>query len=491
MAFHPPFCDPRFIFRWLVVVARRLVSAILPHGRKPILTDLLIDLLPLLMFLSLMALMFTGYPIGLVLGGLAVAYGALGIALDIFSFAEFFIFVPRVWLFAENLQLIAVPLLIFMGVMLERSQLAKDLLETLHLLLRAIPGGTAISVAVMGVLFAAITGVVGASVIMLTLIALPTMLKAGYRPSLALGTIAASSTLGILIPPSILLVFLCEMLQISYGYLFAAAIYPGLTLALFYVLYIAAVAILDPRAAPRLVRPDPPLSVAVLWRAFAVGVLPTAILIFLVMGSVLMGIFTITESAAVGAGGAILLAWIRGNLSFKTLRESLNRSLMTIGMVAILIIGATSFAYVFRALGGEEVFHALIAAAKLDAMGILVMAIVTIFIMGFFFDVLEILLIAMPIFAPLIAPLDFGDHIALDLVPYWFAILVAITLQTSFLTPPMGLSLFYIKGVAPPSVTMKQIYVGIVPFVLLQLACVAVVLKWPALVTVLPRQIFG
>ena len=282
----------------------------LPHGRKPILTDLLIDLLPLLMFLSLMALMFTGYPIGLVLGGLAVAYGALGIALDIFSFAEFFIFVPRVWLFAENLQLIAVPLLIFMGVMLERSQLAKDLLETLHLLLRAIPGGTAISVAVMGVLFAAITGVVGASVIMLTLIALPTMLKAGYRPSLALGTIAASSTLGILILPSILLVFLCEMLQISYGYLFAAAIYPGLTLALFYVLYIAAVAILDPRAAPRLARPDPPLSVAVLWRAFAVGVLPTAILIFLVMGSVLMGIFTITESAAVGAGGAILLAWI-------------------------------------------------------------------------------------------------------------------------------------------------------------------------------------
>ena len=295
MAFHLPFCDPRFIFRWLVVVARRLVSAILPHGRKPILTDLLIDLLPLLMFLRLMALMYTGYRIGLVLGGLAVAYGALGIALDIFSFAEFFIFVPRVWLFAENLQLIAVPLLIFMGVMLERSQLAKDLLETLHLLLRAIPGGTAISVAVMGVLFAAITGVVGASVIMLTLIALPTMLKAGYRPSLALGTIAASSPLGLLIPPSILLVFLCEMLQISYGYLFAAAIYPGLTLALFYVLYIAAVAILDPRAAPRLVRPDPPLSVAVLWRAFAVGVLPTAILIFLVMGSVLMGVFTIAK----------------------------------------------------------------------------------------------------------------------------------------------------------------------------------------------------
>ena len=305
------------------------------------------------MFLTLMALMFTGYPIGLVLGGVAIGFGCLGIAFEVFSFAEFFIFVPRVWIIAENLQLIAVPLLIFMGVMLERSQLAKDLLEALHLILRAIPGGTAISVTVMGVLFAAITGVVGASVIVLTLIALPTMLKAGYRPSLALGTIAASSTLGILIPPSILLVFLCELLQISYGYLFAAAIYPGLTLALLYVLYIAVTAAIDPTAAPRIARPDPPLSMAVLWRAFAIGVLPTAILIALVMGSVLGGLFTITESAAVGAGGTILLAWLRGNLNFKTLRESLHRSSMTIGMVAILFIGATSFAYVFRALGGE------------------------------------------------------------------------------------------------------------------------------------------
>ena len=443
------------------------------------------------MFLTLMALMFTGYPIGLVLGGVAIGFGCLGIAFEVFSFAEFFIFVPRVWIIAENLQLIAVPLLIFMGVMLERSQLAKDLLEALHLILRAIPGGTAISVTVMGVLFAAITGVVGASVIVLTLIALPTMLMAGYRPSLALGTIAASSTLGILIPPSILLVFLCELLQISYGYLFAAAIYPGLTLALLYVLYIAVTAAIDPTAAPRIARSDPPLSMAVLWRAFAIGVLPTAILIALVMGSVLGGLFTITESAAVGAGGTILLAWLRGNLNFKTLRESLHRSSMTIGMVAILFIGATSFAYVFRALGGEEIFHSLINAAALDSWGVLLMIIAAIFIMGFFFDVLEILLIAIPIFGPLIAPQDFGSHIAQDLVPYWFAILVAITLQTSFLTPPMGLSLFYIKGVAPAAVTMTQIYVGIIPFVLLQMACVGVVLAWPGLVTALPQQIFG
>ena len=452
---------------------------------------MLFDLLPLAMFLTLMALIFSGYPIGLVLGGVAIVYGAIGIALDVFVFAEFFTFIPRVWSIAENLQLIAVPLLVFMGVMLERSQLAQDLLEALHLILRAVPGGAALSVTVMGVLFAAITGVVGASVIVLTLIALPTMLKAGYRPSLALGTIAASSTLGILIPPSILLVFLCEMLQISYGYLFAAAIVPGLTLAALYLLYILAVATIDPSAAPRAAPGERRIGGRELLRAFLRGVLPTAVLIALVMGSVLAGIFTITESAAVGAGGAILLAFLRGNLSFATLKESLHRSSMTIGMIAVLFIGATSFAYVFRVLGGDEVFHVLIEAFALGSWGTLVLVIAAIFLMGFFFDVLEILLIAIPIFGPIVAPLDFGPHIAQGDVVYWFAVLVAITLQTSFLTPPMGLSLFYIKGVAPKSVTMQQIYAGIVPFVLLQMTCVAIVMAWPGLVVALPKHLFG
>lgn len=448
-------------------------------------------LLPLAMFLTLMALIFSGYPIGLVLGGVAIVFGAIGMALDIYSFREFFVFIPRAWSIAENLQLIAVPLLVFMGVMLERSQLSQDLLQALSLILRRIPGGAALSVTVMGVLFAAITGVVGASVIVLTLIALPTMLKDGYRPSLALGTIAASSTLGILIPPSILLVFLCEMLQISYGYLFAAAILPGLTLAGLYLLYILAVAALDPKAAPRAGPDAEPLTMRVLLGAFLRGVLPTAVLIALVMGSVLAGIFTITESAAVGAGGAMLLAALRGRLNFATLRESLHRSAMTIGMIGVLFIGATSFAYVFRVLGGEEVFHVLIETYELGSWGTLVMVIAAIFLMGFFFDVLEILLIAIPIFGPIVTVLEFGEHVARADVPYWFAILVAITLQTSFLTPPMGLSLFYIKGVAPKSVTMKQIYAGIVPFVLLQLTCVAIVMIWPGLVVDLPRRLFG
>jgi tripartite ATP-independent transporter DctM subunit len=453
-------------------------------------TDLVIDLLPLLMFLTLMGLVFTSYPIGFALGGTAILFGFIGMALDVFSFPEFFVFVPRVWSIAENLQIIAVPLFVFMGVMLERSRIAQDLLEALQMLLRPVPGGMALAVTLMGVIFAAITGVVGASVIMLTLIALPTMLKAGYRPSLALGTIAASSTLGILIPPSILIVFLSEMMQISFGYLFAAVIWPGLLLSLLYLIYIAAYAFLVKGAAPRLPPPPKGRDPLVFWGVLARGIIPPAILIFLVMGSVLSGLATITESAAVGAGGALLLAWLRGNMPGDKLRESLHRATMTVGMIFVLFIGATSFAFVFRILGGDEVVYLLIDAAQLDAWGILIMVIVLIFLMGFFFDVLEIMLIAIPIFGPIVAPLDFGPHIAQSDVLYWFAVLVAITLQTSFLTPPMGLSLFYIKGVAPSSVTMRQIYVGIVPFVILQMLCVALVMAWPELVTALPHWLF-
>lgn len=458
-------------------------------------------ILPFLMFVTLLALMLTGYPIGVILGGVAILFGFIGMAFDLFQMIEFFNLVPRVWYFAENLQLIAVPLLILMGVLLERSRLAQDLLLALGLLLRGVPGGAALSVTIMGVLFAAITGVVGASVIVMTLIALPPMLRAGYHPPLALGTIAASATLGIMIPPSILLVFLCEMLQISYGYLFAAAIYPGLCLAGLYLLYIGIYAFLNPATAPKLsleqfleaepgeqtIQAPSRTKIALL---VARGIVPTAILIALVMGSVLCGICTVTESAAVGVLGALLLAAIRRCMNFSGLRESLTRASMTIGMVAVLFIGATSFAYVFRMLGGEEAILALINTGELDSWRILIFVIGLIFLMGFFFDVLEILLIAMPIFGPIVAPLDFGVHIAQADVVYWFAILVAITLQTSFLTPPMGLSLFYIKGVAPEGISMKQISVGIIPFVLLQLGCVAVVMWQPGLVLSLPKLLF-
>ena len=452
--------------------------------------DMIVDLLPLFMFVVLMALVFTSYPIAFVLGGTAVLFGLIGIAFDVFSFIEFFNFVPRVWTVADNLQIIAVPLFVFMGVMLERSRIAQDLLEALQLVLKRAPGGVALAVVLMGVIFAAITGVVGASVIMLTLIALPTMLKAGYRPSLAVGVIAASSTLGILIPPSILLVFLCELLPMSIGYLFAGALVPGLLLALLYLVYILLYTLAVPDAGPR----PPPDGERTGWpeirRALVRGILPPTVLIALVMGSVLTGVVTITESAAVGAGGALLLALTRGGLTLAGLGDCLRRSTMVIGMIFFLYMGATAFAYVFRVLGGDDVVHAFMGASDMGPWGILLFAILLIFLMGFFFDVLEILLIAVPLFGPMIAPLDFGAHIAQPDVIYWFAVLVAVTLQTSFLTPPMGLSLFYIKGVAPSSVTMRQIYTGIVPFVALQMLCVAIILAWPQIVVGLPHQLF-
>lgn len=451
---------------------------------------MIVDLLPLFMFVVLMALVFTSYPIAFVLGGTAVLFGLIGIAFDVFSFVEFFNFAPRVWTVADNLQIIAVPLFVFMGVMLERSRIAQDLLEALQLVLRRAPGGIALAVILMGVIFAAITGVVGASVIMLTLIALPTMLKAGYRPSLAVGVIASASTLGILIPPSILLVFLCELMPMSVGYLFAGALAPGLLLALLYLVFILLYTWVVPGAGPRAPRGGATVGWAEIGHALARGVLPPAVLIALVMGSVLTGFVTITESAAIGAGGATILAFTRGGLTLDELGECLRRSTMVIGMIFFLYIGATSFAYVFRILGGDDLVHAFMSATEFGPWGVLLFAILLIFLMGFFFDVLEILLIAVPLFGPMIAPLDFGAHIAQPDVVYWFSVLVAITLQTSFLTPPMGLSLFYIKGVAPESVTMRQIYVGIVPFVALQMLCVGLVLAWPQIVVYLPHRLF-
>ncbi len=449
---------------------------------------LIVDLLPLFMFLTLMALVFTSYPIAFALGGTAVAFGLIGSWLDVFSIVEFYNFAPRIWMVAENLQIIAVPLFVFMGVMLERSQIARDLLEALQLLLRNVPGGMALGVTLMGVIFAAVTGVVGASVIMLTLIALPSMLQAGYRPSLAVGVIASSATLGILIPPSILLVFLAEMLPMSVGFLFAGAIFPGLLLALLYVVYIVLVTTIFPDAGPR--QKNVVVSQRELSRALVRGVGPPAILIALVMGSVLTGFVTITESAAVGAAGALILAFARGGMSFKELRLSLERSTMIVGMIFLLYIGATCFAYVFRVLGGDDLIHLIIEAAQLGSWGLLLFAVILIFVMGFFFDVLEILLIVVPLFGPLIAPLDFGEHVSQPDVVYWFAVLVAVTLQTSFLTPPMGLSLFHIKGVAPPSITMGDIYRGVAPFVGLQMICVGLLLAWPGIVLYLPHYLF-
>ena len=390
---------------------------------------MLIELLPLLMFFTLMALVFTSYPIGFVLGGVAILFGLIGSLAGVFSLGEFFLFASRIWFIADNLQIIAVPLFVFMGVMLERAEIAKDLLETLQILLRRVPGGMAMAVTVMSTVFAAITGIIGATVVVMTLIALPPMLKAGY--SLAM-----------------------------------------------------------PAAVPPLKRAATTMSARHIVGIIIRGVLPPVALIGMVMGSILTGFVTITESASVGAAGALLLAAARGNLTWNSLQESLHRSAMMIGMVFFLFIGATCFSYVFRVLGGDDLILALVDHSGVGSWGILLIAIGLIFVMGFFFDVLEILLVVVPVFAPLVAGLDFGDHLAQGDIVYWFAILVAITLQTSFLTPPMGLALFYIKGVAPTTISMNQIYRGIIPFVILQMLCVTLVMIWPQIAMWLPHQLF-
>jgi len=442
------------------------------------------------MFFALGGLMFTSYPVAFILGGLAFVFGLIGWAAGLFEPIQYYNLIGRLWDPLQNLVLIAVPCFIYMGVMLERSAIAQDLLLALQTLLRRVPGGLALSITLMSTIMAAITGIVGASVVMMTLIALPTMLRLGYHPTLATGTIAASSTLGILIPPSILLVFMSEMLAVSEGVLFAAALFPGLLLSGLYLVYIFSISLAVPRLAPPLEARGEGPPPAELLRLACRGLLPPALLIFMVLGSIFAGIATITESAAVGALGATLLAWMRGRLTVAVLNESVQRSAQMIGMIFLLVLGATSFSYVFRVLGGDEVILHLVNVDRLGSWGVMVVLMATVFVMGFFFDILEILLIVVPVFAPIVERLDFAGYLPREDVIYWFATLVAVNLQTSFLTPPMGLALFYMKSAAPPEISMRQIYLGIIPFVCLQLLCVAIVMALPGIAMWLPHALF-
>lgn len=462
-----------------------------PRGERRSVGAKLTTVLPILMFVALGGLMFTSYPVAFILAGLALVFGLVGWLAGLFHFIEFYNLVGRIWDPLQNLTLIAVPCFIYMGVMLERSEIARDLLIALQAILRRVPGGLALSITLMSTIIAAITGIVGASVVMMTLIALPTMLRLGYHPTLATGTIAASSTLGILIPPSILLVFMSDMLAISEGVLFAAALFPGLVLSGLYLAYILAASLCVPRLAPPLGRAAEGPGWDELVRLALKGLLPPVVLIAMVLGSIFAGIATITESAAVGALGATFLAWVRGRLSVAILNESLQRSALMIGMIFLLVMGATSFSYVFRVLGGDEVILRLIDVGALGSWSVMVVLMATVFVMGFFFDILEILLIVVPLFAPIVGRLDFAGYLPQEDVIYWFSTLIAVNLQTSFLTPPMGLALFYMKSAAPPEVSMRQIYLGIIPFVLLQLLCVAIVMALPGIAMWLPHALFN
>ena len=438
------------------------------------------EFLPLVMFITLACLLFSGFPVAFILGGLAMLFGLLGYFAGTFKLIEFFNFLPRIWgQAAENLVLVAVPAFIFMGVMMERSGIANDLLYCVQVILKRVPGALALAVTIMGTILAAMTGIIGASVTMMTALALPTMMRQGYSHALACGTIAASGTLGILIPPSIMLIIMADLLSVSAGDAFTAAIVPGLTLALLYLLFVFMVAWLKPTMAP----PLPPELLKVpkgqmgklLGRAF----FPPVFLIGLIKSSILLGWATPSEAGAVGAFGAMLLALFNGRLKYDVLEGVCHTAARTTAMVFFIIISATCFAYVYRALGGDDIVDRLIVSSGLTNWGLLFLIMGIVFFLGFFLDWIEITLIVLPVFAPLVGSLDFGDHVPKELITFWFIILMSVNLQTSFLTPPFGYALFYLKGIAPREIKIQSIYKGIIPFVMLQVLAVIIVLSFP------------
>ncbi len=457
--------------------------------------DVIIEFLPIFMFLAMGILLFIGYPVGFILGGVAVTFGVIGYMFGVFKLAEFFNFVPRMWGFsAENLILVAIPSFIFMGIMMERSGIANDLLFTTQVLLRKVAGGLAMAVTVMGTVLAAMTGIIGASVTMMTALALPTMLQQKYSPALATGVIAASGTLGILIPPSIMLIIMADIMQVSVGNLFMASLTPGLILAAMYLVFIFFWAKLDPKVAPPLSEDALNFEQKDLPKMILKAFLPPVILIAMIKGSILLGWATPSEAGAVGAFGATMLALIAGKLNYPMFKSVLHSSGLTIAMVFMIILSATCFAYVFRSLGGDYIVEDLIAEAGLGSWGLLFLLMGMTFLLGFFLDWVEITLIILPIFAPLVANLDFGDHVTTGTgfeartdTLVWFLVLMAINLQTSFLTPPFGFALFYLKGVAPPEVKTISIYRGVIPFVIIQLIGLIIVIYEPEVALSLSR----
>ncbi|TRD14837.1 TRAP transporter large permease [Palleronia caenipelagi] len=440
---------------------------------------------PLMMVVCLLAGIFSGYPVAFVLGGIGILFAFIG-GLP-FTFLK--IGVSRIYAgVIENWLLLAVPLFVFMGAMLDKSGLAQNLLYSLERALGRKRGGLAIAVALLGIIMAASTGIVGASVVMLSTLALPIMLRENYKPELAVGTIAASGTLGILIPPSIMLVLVGDILQISVGELFVGAIVPGLLLGGLYIGYIIFVAITRPGDAPISAtrEGEGSLAFALLRDLFA-----PLMLILTVLGSIATGAATPTEAAGLGAICAMGLAALNRKLTFRTLSACVRETGNTSAMILGVLVGATIFGMVFKGLKGDKMIENAILFFDLGAYGTLGILLLMIFIMGFFLEWVEISFIVLPLFAPIVAGLDFGLGLTRDQQLLWFAMLVAVNLQTSFLTPPFGYSLFYIKGVAPPEISIRMIYRGIIPFVALQLLGLALLIIWPQLVLSVPDAVFG
>ncbi|WP_300465149.1 TRAP transporter large permease subunit [Desulfobacula sp.] len=437
------------------------------------------ELLPFLMFGALGVFIMFGYPVAFTLGGTALIFGMLG-GLGI----DFFTLLPmRIWGRMTSSTLVAVPLFIFMGVLLDRSGLAEDLLDTMTALFGKLRGGMATSVVVVGALLAASTGIMGATVVTMGVISLPLMLKRGYQHELAVGTICAASTLGQIIPPSIALVILGDIMGVSVGELFMGALIPGLLLTTLYILFVLLYPLARPGVAPGMSDAEmAKTGTKQLFLQVVKSLLPPGGLIMAVLGSIFFGIASPTEAAAVGAAGAAVLTLLRGRMTLTVLREVMRTTTGFTSMAFIILLGATAFGLVFRGLGGDEVLRGFLLGVGGGTWGVLLLVMGILFILGFFLDFIEITFIVIPILAPIVA--DLGIN------PLWFCILIAINFQTSFLTPPFGFALFYLKGVCPPEVTTAEIYRGIIPFVLIQIVGLGLVLGFPQLATWLPGVLF-
>lgn len=429
----------------------------------------------IILFILMFAMLLIGFPVAFTLGGVSLIFGYFAFGIDLFNLLPL-----RIWGTMTNYVMLAVPLFVFMGVMLEKSGLAEELLETMALLFGKLRGGLAISVVVVGALLAAATGIVGATVVTMGLLSLPTMMKRGYKTELATGTICAAGTLGQIIPPSIVLVLLGSILNVSIGDMFMGAVIPGLALVVLYLIYLTIVAIVKPENAPAMPAEDLAAfrSKGMYLRIFRAFLLPF-FLIVAVLGSIFAGIASPTEAAAVGALGATLLTILQKKFNYTTLMAVMKETLTLTCMVFILLVGATAFGLVFRGLGGDTYIVELIESSNLTPNMFLVIVMAIVFVAGFFIDFIEITFIIVPVVAPIFQSME------MNLL--WVGILFAMNLQTSFLTPPFGFSLFYLKGVAPTNVTTGHIYRGIIPFIIIQLIALSVVVIFPDTVYWLPK----
>ncbi len=452
------------------------------------------EILVIAMFVTFAVFLFSGFPVAFVLGGIGVLFAGVGYLSDQYfdtvtglDFLTLGLVVNRIYKIMDNWVLVALPMFIFMGLMLDRSGIAERMMQAMQALFGEVRGGLAVTVTLIGIILSASTGIIGASVVLLGVLSLPAMMHQGYSKALATGTICGAGCLGILIPPSIMLVIMADQLALSVGDLFMGAVLPGLILGFLYVVYILITAYLRPQSAP----PSPerrPVRWYVMWDVFK-AVIPPAALILAVLGSIFAGITTPTEASGVGALGATLLAWAHKKLKLQVIREVLLATYNTTAYIFAIFLGATCFSLVLRELGGDELIEATLTGLPFGQYGILISILGVVFLLGFLLDWIEITLIILPLLSPVVVALDFGIDgygVVTDPTLIWFVMLVAVALQTSFLTPPVGFAIFYLKGVCPPEVKLTDIYRGVVPFIVLQLVGLTFVMLFPQLVIWLP-----